>query len=518
MPPGIVVAGDLGKSKMTAILKLVNISKRFGSLIANDAISLDLNAGEILALLGENGAGKTTLMNILFGHYTADEGHVEAFGKQLAPGQPDAALEAGIGMVHQHFSLADNLSVTDNIMLGTEPLWSWKQNTTAARLRINQLSKDFGLTVDPNALIGTLSVGERQRVEILKALYRDARILILDEPTAVLTPQESDDLFETLRSLVNKGMSIIFISHKLNEILSVSDRVMVIRRGKVVAEQPIKGADRASLAEAMVGRTVHDPKGEVLTSGETVFALDDVSVASDGNLAPLSNLTLAIKQHEIIGLAGVSGNGQQTVAALMSGIIRPSAGSLRLFGKDQSTFNPAIMIENGIGRIPEDRNSVGVIGEMTVRENLISEKLRRPPFSKAGFLNAKAIDEHAATQIKAFDVRCQGTQEETRLLSGGNVQKLILARVLDANPAVLLANQPSRGLDVGAVAYVHEKILEARTRGAGVLLISEDLEELMALSDRIVVIYHGRLSQPLNPKSVTARDIGLMMSGQSVAA
>jgi general nucleoside transport system ATP-binding protein len=503
---------------MTPILKLVDITKRFGNLTANDAISLSLNEGEILALLGENGAGKTTLMNILFGHYTADEGHVEAFGNPLPPGQPDAALDAGIGMVHQHFSLADNLSVLENIILGTEPLWSLKQDTAFATARINQLSKDFGLVVDPKALVGSLTVGERQRVEILKALYREARILILDEPTAVLTPQESDNLFETLRSLVAKGMSIIFISHKLNEILSVSDRVMVIRRGKVVAEQSLEGADRASLAEAMVGHTVHEPKGELLEPGEAVFDLKDVSVSADEGVQPLSDVNLSLRQHEIVGLAGVSGNGQQTLAGLISGIQHPESGTLSLYGQPQMSINPALMVDHGVGRIPEDRNSVGVIGEMSVRENLISEKLRHQPFSKSGFMNARAIDDHADKQIKDFDVRCQGRQEETRLLSGGNVQKLILARVLDANPSVLLANQPSRGLDVGAVAYVHEKILEARARGAGVLLISEDLEELMALSDRIVVIYHGRLSPSLNPKDVTAREIGLMMSGQSEAA
>lgn len=503
---------------MTSILKLVNITKRFGSLTANDAISLNLGEGEILALLGENGAGKTTLMNILFGHYTADEGHVEAFGKPLPPGQPNAALEAGIGMVHQHFSLADNLSVLENIILGTEPLWSWKLDTNYAISRIEQLSMDFGLTVDPLAQVGTLTVGERQRVEILKALYRDARVLILDEPTAVLTPQESESLFETLRSLVDKGMSIIFISHKLNEILNVSDRVMVIRRGKVVAEQAIKGADRASLAEAMVGRTVHAPKGDVLSPGDVVFELDRVAAsASDGGQA-LSDADLVIRQQEIVGIAGVSGNGQQTLAELISGLRHPNSGEMRLFGEVLADVSPAVMIEKGVGRIPEDRNSVGVVGEMTVRENLISECLRKTPISKYGFMNAQAIEERAEQQIKGFDVRCQGPHEETRLLSGGNVQKLILARVLDANPSLLLANQPSRGLDVGAVAYVHEKILDARARGAGVMLISEDLEELLALSDKIVVIYHGRLSQPVNPKDITARDIGLMMSGHSVAA
>jgi len=503
---------------MKPILKLVNITKRFGSLTANDGISLTLGEGEILALLGENGAGKTTLMNILFGHYVADEGHVEVFGERLAAGLPDAALAAGIGMVHQHFSLADNLTVLDNIILGTRSLWSWKQETTGAVARIRQLADDFGLRVDPHAMVGSLSVGERQRVEILKALYRKARILILDEPTAVLTPQESDSLFETLRRLVDGGMSIIFISHKLSEILSVSDRVIVIRRGQVVAEQPIAEADRAGLAEAMVGRTVHEPKGRALKPGATVLELTNVCLDGRAGVHPLSNVDLTLRQHEIVGLAGVSGNGQQSLAGLISGLYQIASGDLTLHGKPLRSVHPAGMVQNGVGRIPEDRNSVGVIGEMSVRDNLISEKLREAPFSRGGILNAAAIERHAVRQIRDFDVRCQGPQAETRLLSGGNVQKLILARVLDAHPTVLLANQPSRGLDVGAVAYVHEKILDARERGAATLLISEDLEELMALSDRIVVIYHGRVSAPLDPHEVTARDIGLMMSGQSVAA
>ncbi len=503
---------------MKQILNLSGITKRFGDLVANDAISLTLGEGEVLALLGENGAGKTTLMNILFGHYTADEGYVEVFGKRLPPGQPEAALEAGVGMVHQHFSLADNLTVLENITLGTEPLWSWRQDVKSARARLATLSRDFGLVVDADARVADLSVGERQRVEILKALYREARILILDEPTAVLTPQESDTLFDTLRSLIDKGMSIIFISHKLHEILRVSDRIAVLRRGKVVAQTDTASADRASLAEAMVGRTVHDPKGKPMSPGDTVFELVDVSIKPELGLGALENVNLVLRKHEILGLAGVSGNGQQALAALISGQARPDQGTLTLFGEVLDNPTPAGMVHAGIGRIPEDRNSVGVIGEMTVRENMISECRRDPPQSRFGLFDAQAISEKADQLIEKYDIRCQGAGEETRLLSGGNVQKLILARVLDANPAIILANQPVRGLDVGAIAYVHGKLLEARERGAGVLLISEDLDELLALADRIVVIYHGRLSAPMDTAKVTARDIGLIMSGQTEAA
>ena len=503
---------------MTDILRLIDVTKRFGPLLANDKINLSLKAGEVLALLGENGAGKTTLVSIIFGHYTADGGRIEAFGKPLPPGQPEAALQAGIGMVHQHFSLADNLTVLENITLGTESLWAWRRKLKAPRARIAKLSRDFGLEVDPGARIADLSVGERQRVEILKALYREAKILILDEPTAVLTPQETDTLFETLRSLVGQGMSIIFISHKLHEILRVSDRVAVLRRGQIVAETQTSKADRASLAEMMVGRAVHNPKGKPMKPGEPLLELNSVSVGRGQGFGALEQADLTLHRHEIVGLAGVSGNGQQALAALISGLAYPETGTMRLFDKDTAKSSPAMMIGQGVGRIPEDRNSVGVVGEMQVWENLISERRRDPGISRFGWFNFKSIRTQASRLIEAYDVRCQGLGEETRLLSGGNIQKLILARVLDNDPSIILADQPARGLDVGAIAYVHGRLLEARERGAGILLISEDLDELRDLADRIIVIYRGRLSLPLDAKKATLARIGLMMSGQTEAA
>jgi simple sugar transport system ATP-binding protein len=505
--------GDFESWKMPDILKLVDITMRFGPLVANDGISLSLGEGEVLALMGENGAGKTTLMNILFGHYVADEGYAEAFGERLAPGQPDAALDAGIGMVHQHFTLAENLSVLENITLGTESLWSLRRDRDGARRKLASLAQDFGLAVDADALVGELSVGERQRVEILKALFRDARVLILDEPTAVLTPQETDALFDTLRTLVAKGMSIIFISHKLHEILEISDRVIVLRRGRVVAETATADADRASLAESMVGRTVNDPQGAPMAPGETLFELNNVTLGADKGFGRLEAASLSLRRHEITGIAGVSGNGQQALAALISGLARPDSGEMRLYGEILDAPSPSEMVRRAVGRIPEDRNQVGIVGEMTVWENLISESVRQAPQSRYGLLDFKAIGKRADQLIEDYDIRCQGAQAETRLLSGGNVQKLILARVLDAEPAVILANQPARGLDVGAIAYVHGKLLEARERGAAIVLISEDLEELLALADSIHVIYHGRLGPALNPRDATARDLGLMMSG-----
>jgi general nucleoside transport system ATP-binding protein len=501
---------------MPDILKLVDITIRFGPLVANDKISLSLGEGEVLALLGENGAGKTTLMNILFGHYVADEGYIEAFGERLPPGQPDAALGFGIGMVHQHFSLAENLTVLENITLGTESLWSLRRDRKAARQKIRDLSETFGLAVDPDRLVGHLGVGERQRVEILKALYRDARILILDEPTAVLTPQETDALFDTLRTLVSRGMSIIFISHKLHEILAISHRVIVLRRGKIVAETATSDANRASLAESMVGRAVKDPKGQALSPGATILEIDNASLSPIRGFGRLDNVNLSLRRHRITGIAGVSGNGQQALASLISGNVRADSGTISLFGEVEKTPSPSRMVEKGVGRIPEDRNHVGVVGEMTVQENLISESVHHAPQSRWGILDFQAIRAQADRLIADYDVRCQGPEAETRLLSGGNVQKLILARVLDAKPDVILANQPARGLDVGAIAYVHGKLLEARERGAAILLISEDLEELLALSDQIQVIYHGKLGPPQDPREVSLRELGLMMSGQAI--
>jgi len=496
-----------------SVLEFRRISKSFHSLKANDAVSLTLNAGEVLALLGENGAGKTTLMNILFGHYQADEGEILVDGEPLPPGSTQAAIGAGVGMVHQHFTLAGNLTVLENIMVGTESLWSWRQDSAAARRKLEQLSGDYGLAVDPNAMVGDLSVGERQRVEILKALYRDARILILDEPTAVLTPQESERLFETLKSLTEKGLAVIFISHKLHEIMAVSDRVAVLRRGVVVGVVETPDSSREMLAELMVGRAVSRPRLSPLEPGEPILEIRDLSTPGSGATA-LKNNSITFHAHEIIGIAGVAGNGQGTLADILSGLSRDYSGDIVLCGKPLATGNPRAVVAAGVGRIPEDRHARGIVGDMQIWENLISEDLRSRQTSRGGIVvdRQKATD-RARRQIEEFDIRCEGPDATSKLLSGGNMQKLILARALSRKPQFILANQPVRGLDEGAIAYVHSRLLAARENGAAVLLISEDLDELMALTDRIAVMFHGHLSDALPTGSRTIREIGLMMAG-----
>ena len=497
----------------TVVLRLSGITKRFGPLVANDAISLTLREGEVLALLGENGAGKTTLMNILFGHYVADEGSVEAFGRPLPPGSPRAALEAGIGMVHQHFTLADNLSVLDNVAVGTEPLWRLWSDRSAARRRLLDLAERFGLGVRPDALVGDLSVGERQRVEILKALYRDARILILDEPTAVLTPQESAGLFDTLRRLTADGLAVVFISHKMNEVFAASDTVAVLRGGRLVATRPTAGTDREELAELMVGRALKPPTPTPMAAGEPVLSLSKVTVNSGHGRPLLDAVDLTVRRHQIVGIAGVSGNGQTALADLISGLIHPDSGTLSLKGEPVGHADPAAMVRRGVARIPEDRHAAGLVGAMAVWENLIAERYHDPAFQRFGVIRRAAARAHAREVIESFDVRCPGPDARTQLLSGGNMQKLILGRTLAHGPDLILASQPTRGLDVGAVSYVHGRLFEARAAGAGVLVISEDLDEILALADAIAVIYHGRLTPALPHDRVSVRQLGLLMAG-----
>lgn len=493
------------------VLRLDRISKAFGALKANDAVSLTLRRGEVVALLGENGAGKTTLMNILFGHYVADEGGVEVFGRPLPPGNPRAALAAGVGMVHQHFTLAGNLTVLENIRLGTERLWARRHPDS--RGKVERLSRDFGLAVHPDAKVGRLSVGERQRVEILKALYRDARILILDEPTAVLTPQESDALFATLRKATALGLSVIFISHKLHEVMAIADRCIVLRHGRVVGEVDTHATDKGRLAALMVGGELSLPRAGAPAPGPVLMQLDSVTTPDRGAVPGLKRLTLALRAGQITGLAGVSGNGQAALAEVIAGLALPSAGTLTVREAPVTDWSPRAALAKGIGRIPEDRHHQGSIGDFDLTENAVLEAYRSR-FSRRGWMNWRAARAFAQEIIAGYDVRCPGPDTRIRLLSGGNMQKLILGRAMAPGPDIILANQPVRGLDVGAIAYVQSQLIAARDRGAAVLLISEDLDEIMGLSDVLHVISQGRLSPGFARGSMSAADLGLWMAGQ----
>ena len=495
-------------------LSLNAITKRFGELTANDAVSFSVGKGEVVALLGENGAGKTTLMNILFGQYTADSGTVAVFGKTLPPGNSRAALDAGVGMVHQHFALADNLTVQENITLGVRSLFNLRSGRAAARAKIIDLSTKFHLVVSPDARVGSMTVGERQRVEILKALYRDVRILILDEPTAVLTPQETDDLFATLRLAIESGLSIIFISHKLHEVMAIADRVVVLRHGKMIGGARTQDTDKHALAAMMMGTEATAPQVAPANPGPPLLELQDVTTPNIASAPGLKSVSLALRAGQIIGLAGVSGNGQAAMADVVGGLRSPSSGYVALNGTRIQKWSPRRAVQSGVARIPEDRHKTGTIADFDLTENAILERYKTAAFSTSGWLNWRKSRAFAQSIIDKYDVRCPGTDTPIRLLSGGNMQKLILGRVLEADPQIILANQPVRGLDIGAVNYVHSQLLAARDRGAAVLLISEDLDEVMALSDVIHVIVGGRLSPAFGRAEMTPAQLGIWMAGQ----
>ena len=499
-------AGTSGSGDLA--LELSGITVRFGDTLANEDVSLALRRGETLALLGENGAGKTTLVNVLFGHYVPDAGTVRVDGRLLPPGRPRAAIAAGIGMVHQHFSLADNLTVLENVMTGTRPLWSVRSGTGEARAKLDRIAERFGLEVRADARVGALSVGERQRVEIVKALYNEARILVLDEPTAVLTDAEAERLFATLATMTARGLSIVLISHKLDQVLAAADRVIVIRAGRTVAERVSGETDRTELAALMVGRTIERPVRAAARPGEPVLRAAGVDVAG-----ALHGIGLELRAGETLGIVGVSGNGQSALGELLCGVRRADAGTLELFGEPFPQGDVPALVAAGVGRVPEDRGRDGAIAEMSVWENAILERSASPPFSRAGLVSAGPARAFAARLIERHDVRGGGPDHRIGLLSGGNVQKLVLGRALDPGPRLVIAAQPTRGLDEGAIAAVHENLLAARDAGAAVLLISEDLDEVMRLADRIQAICRGRLSAPVRTEDADARTLGLMMAG-----
>ena len=491
------------------VLIIRGLSKRFGPLLANDNISLSLDAGEVIGLLGENGAGKSTLVSILFGHYVADAGDIKVFGKALVPGRPDVALASGIGMVHQHFTIADNLTVLDNVLVGTESLWRWKSERINARKKLIDLGLQFGLSVDPEALAADLSVGEKQRVEILKVLYRGARILIFDEPTSVLTPQESESLFATLRKLIDQGLSIIFISHKLDEVIKVSGRILVLKHGKLVAQLRASEATKKQLATVMVGASIAKPirqSKNVNPTGQPLLRLNNLRLQQPSGRGLGSPINLAIHAGEIFAIAGVSGNGQRALAdALMQRHIPTTHAGVIQF---DTSITSAM-----IARIPDDRHALGVITDAQIWENAIIEDLQTKQFVRWGLLKSDAASTHTKALIKQFDIRCHGIDIKTAQLSGGNMQKLILGRNLVRNPQLIIANQPTWGLDIGAVAFIHQKLFDAAANGAAVLIISEDLDEVFALADRIAVMFCYGLSAALPSKQWSTQSLGLAMAG-----
>ena len=498
------------------VLALRGVTKRFGRVVANEDVSLTVGRGEIVALLGENGAGKTTLMNVLFGHYRADAGTIEVFGEPLANHTPDDALAAGVGMVHQHFTLADDLSVLDNVVLGTEPLWQPFSRRGRARAKLARIVADTGLAVPLDAPVHTLSVGERQRVEILKALYRDVRLLILDEPTAVLTPQEVDELFVRLRLMVADGLSIVVISHKLHEVLALAERVVVLRGGRVAGRARTADVDRDALADMIVGRRVARPEAGRHDPGDVLLEIRGGHVRGEKRVARprLDDVDLVLRERSIVGVAGVSGNGQEALAEVLSGLRPLDGGTLAIDGATLDAPTPRALTRLGVARVPEDRHRHGVVGEMTLWENLALEESGARPLWRGGLaLDRRAARAHAETLLERFDVRSGGVEQPAALLSGGNMQKLILARNLAREPRLILANQPTRGLDEGAIAAVHERLLAARDAGAGILLITEDLDELLRLSDTVVVLHGGRLSPPRPARGLDVRALGLAMTG-----
>ncbi|MEC9199250.1 MAG: ABC transporter ATP-binding protein [Pseudomonadota bacterium] len=499
-----------GAERGTPVLRMEGITKRFGSVTANEGISFSLYEGEVIALLGENGAGKTTLMNILFGQYSADEGVVEAFGQPLPAGAPRAALDAGVGMVHQHFTLADNLTVWENITLGTQGLAAPSLRPARVKAKIRDLSKRFHLAVDPDARVGNLTVGERQRVEILKALYREARVLILDEPTAVLTPQETDALFATLREAIAMGLSIVFISHKLHEVMAIAHRVLVLRHGRLVAERQVAETHPQELASIMVGGDVRTPDVPAMPAGPALLTLKKATAGV------LRDADLTLFEGQITGIAGVSGNGQGALSDLISGVLALQSGRMEIAGKAPARWDARTAIAHGIGRIPEDRHKTGTIADFDLTENAILETYQSD-FARAGWMDWTKARQHTEHLIQTYDVRCPGPETRIRLLSGGNMQKLILGRVLEENPQIILANQPVRGLDIGAVNYVHARLAAAREGGSAVLLISEDLDEIMKLSDTMHVMSEGRLSPAFARGKVSAAELGKWMAGQGFA-
>lgn len=498
------------------VIEMLNITKKFPGIIANDNISLQLKKGEIHALLGENGAGKSTLMSVLFGLYQPEEGVIKKDGVVVSITSPNDATNLHIGMVHQHFKLVGIFSVLDNIILGCEPTKFGFIERNVAKEKILKLSKQYGLEIDPDSKVDDISVGMQQRVEILKMLYRDNEVLIFDEPTAVLTPQEIDELMQIMKNLSKEGKSILFITHKLNEIMAVADRCSVLRKGKYIGTVDIKSTTKDELSEMMVGRKVNlSVQKEEVNQSETILDVENVTIASHAHKGnAVKNVSFKVHSGEIVCIAGIDGNGQSEFIYGLTGLEKLKSGKILFKGVDITHKKIREKLTMGMSHIPEDRHKHGLVLDYSLENNLILQRYHEDEFVKYGFVRKGNVRKYAEDLIEQYDVRSgQGPITLTRSMSGGNQQKAIIAREIDKNPDLLIAVQPTRGLDVGAIEYVHKKIVEQRNKGKGVLLVSFELDEVMSLADKILVMYEGEIVGDLNPKDVTAQELGLYMAG-----
>jgi simple sugar transport system ATP-binding protein len=502
---------------MDYVIEMLNIRKEFPGIVANDNITLQLKKGEIHALLGENGAGKSTLMNVLFGLYQPEQGEIRVKGKPVKITNPNVANDLGIGMVHQHFMLVDTFTVTENIILGKEITTGGRINLRKAEEEVRRISERYGLSVDPRAKIADISVGMQQRVEILKTLYRGAEILIFDEPTAVLTPQEIVELIQIMKRLIKEGKSIILITHKLKEIMQVSDRVTVIRKGVGIGTLNVSETNPDELASLMVGRevTFKTEKSEAAPKKE-VLEVSDLHVKDSRGIMVVNGLNLSVRAGEIVGIAGVDGNGQTELIETITGLRKSESGSIKLNGEEIRNLSPRKITDRGVSHIPQDRHKHGLILDFSIGENMVLQTYYKPPFSKFGILDYKKIYQKAKSLIKEFDVRTPSEYTPARALSGGNQQKAIIGREVDRDPDLLIAAQPTRGLDVGAIEFIHKRLIEQRDKGKAVLLVSFELDEVMNVSDRIAVIYEGKIVAVVNPKETTEQELGLLMAGSKV--
>jgi general nucleoside transport system ATP-binding protein len=495
-------------------LEMRGITKRFPGVLASDKVDFDVHTGEVHALLGENGAGKSTLMKILYGLYHPDEGEILLNGKPVRISSPNDSINLGIGMIHQHFMLVPTLTVAENVALGLPSSRGPLTDLDRVSKRILELAEIYGLQISPDAYVWQLSVGQQQRVEIIKALYRGAALLILDEPTAVLTPQEVDELFVIMNQMVKDGHALIFISHKLHEVVEISHRVTVLRDGRKIGTRPIAEVTKQNLASWMVGREIgFAPDRGKTELAEVRLKLENLACGSDRGTPGLRGVNLEVRSGEILGVAGVSGNGQRELAETITGLRKVTSGKVFLEGEDITGFSPAEITERMLSYIPEERMRDGMIKDFTVAENMILREHHKMPYSQYGFLRLRDISKHAVGMIKKFQVKTPSQDTEAKNLSGGNIQKVVLAREISRTPRAIIAAQPTRGLDIGATEYVREQLLEQRRKGVAIMLISEDLDEILALSDRIAVLYEGQVMDIVPREEATPEKLGLLMAG-----